>query len=134
MAGAELATEGFPSRQVGSSAMPHKIERRSANGSTGFCVPMRGYLAMVAVCSGEPMDNEVMLVCVSCGRVAIPDAFLRYRRDRMETFLTCSRVRVYSAVIGVNCGGYLRSRHNENSRRGDQGGHFDAGPLTRRSR
>lgn len=38
MAGAELATEGFAKGQVGSSAMPHKMNARSCERINGFVI------------------------------------------------------------------------------------------------
>ncbi|MDQ1744811.1 MAG: adenylosuccinate lyase, partial [Pseudonocardiales bacterium] len=43
MAGHELVTEGFRPGQVGSSAMPHKMNTRSAERINGFAVILRGY-------------------------------------------------------------------------------------------
>ncbi len=39
MAGHELVTEGFREGQVGSSAMPHKMNTRSCERINGFCTP-----------------------------------------------------------------------------------------------
>ena len=47
MAGQELATEGFRAGQVGSSAMPHKMNTRSCERVNGLAVVLRGYLSMV---------------------------------------------------------------------------------------
>ena len=47
MAGAELVTEGFKAGQVGSSAMPHKMNTRSCERVNGLAVILRGYSAMV---------------------------------------------------------------------------------------
>jgi adenylosuccinate lyase len=43
MAGAELVTEGFKAGQVGSSAMPHKMNTRSCERVNGLAVVLRGY-------------------------------------------------------------------------------------------
>ena len=48
MAGAELASEGFAEGQVGSSAMPHKMNARSCERVTGLTQVLKGHLAMVA--------------------------------------------------------------------------------------
>jgi len=47
MAGNELATEGFRPGQVGSSAMPHKMNARSCERINGLAIALRGHLAMV---------------------------------------------------------------------------------------
>ena len=46
MAGQELVTEGFKEGQVGSSAMPHKMNSRSCERVNGFTVILRGYATM----------------------------------------------------------------------------------------
>src|SRR5690606_25930718 len=48
MAGHELVTEGFQPGQVGSSAMPHKMNTRSSERINGLAVVIRGYLSMVS--------------------------------------------------------------------------------------
>src|SRR5207247_9974706 len=75
MAGNELVTEGFRPGQVGSSAMPHKMNTRSAERINGLAVVLRGYAAM----AGELAGNQWAEGDVSCSvvrRVALPDAFL----------------------------------------------------------
>src|SRR3954470_8682728 len=52
MAGAELATEGFKPGQVGSSAMPHKMNSRSAERINGLMVVLRGNASMAAELAG----------------------------------------------------------------------------------
>ncbi|QDT02514.1 Adenylosuccinate lyase [Rubripirellula lacrimiformis] len=86
MAGAELATEGFKPGQVGSSAMPHKMNARSAERIDGFSVILRGYLSMVGGLLGDQW-NEGDVSCSVVRRIAIPDAFLAID-GQMETFLT----------------------------------------------
>ena len=44
MAGLELVTEGFRPGQVGSSAMPHKMNTRSCERVNGLAVVVRGYV------------------------------------------------------------------------------------------
>ncbi|MDI9581720.1 MAG: lyase family protein, partial [Thermobispora sp.] len=46
MAGHELVTEGFKEGQVGSSAMPHKMNTRSCERVNGLTVILRGYAHM----------------------------------------------------------------------------------------
>ncbi len=106
MAGAELATEGFRPGQVGSSAMPHKMNARSAERIDGFCVLLRGYLAMVGGLIGDQW-NEGDVSCSVVRRVAIPDAFLAID-GQMETFLTVlGDYGVYPAVIDRELRRYL---------------------------
>ena len=86
MAGAELVTEGFKEGQVGSSAMPHKMNTRSCERVNGLAVVLRGYASMIGEISGDQW-NEGDVSCSVVRRVALPDAF--YAIDGLiETFLT----------------------------------------------
>ena len=86
MAGAELVTEGFKDGQVGSSAMPHKMNTRSCERINGLSVVLRGYASMVSELSGDQW-NEGDVSCSVVRRVAVPDAF--YAIDGLlETILT----------------------------------------------
>lgn len=86
MAGNETVTEGFKEGQVGSSAMPHKMNARSCERVGGLQVILRGYLTMAADLSGQQW-NEGDVFCSVIRRVALPDAF--FAIDGMfETFLT----------------------------------------------
>lgn len=86
MAGNETVTEGFKEGQVGSSAMPHKMNARSCERVGGLQVILRGYLTMAANLSGQQW-NEGDVFCSVIRRVALPDAF--FALDGMfETFLT----------------------------------------------
>ncbi len=106
MAGAELATEGFKPGQVGSSAMPHKMNARSAERIDGFAVILRGYLTMVGGLVGDQW-NEGDVSCSVVRRVAIPDAFLAID-GQLETFLTVLvDFGVYPAVIRRELDRYL---------------------------
>jgi adenylosuccinate lyase len=106
MAGAELATEGFKPGQVGSSAMPHKMNARSAERINGFSVILRGYLTMIGGLLGDQW-NEGDVSCSVVRRVAIPDAFLAID-GQLETFLTVlSDFGAYPAVIERELRRYL---------------------------
>ena len=86
MAGNETVTEGFKEGQVGSSAMPRKMNARSCERVGGLQVILRGYLTMAADLSGQQW-NEGDVFCSVIRRVALPDAF--FALDGMfETFLT----------------------------------------------
>jgi adenylosuccinate lyase len=106
MAGAELATEGFAPGQVGSSAMPHKMNARSCERVCGLAVVLRGYEAMVAQLAGNQW-NEGDVFCSVVRRVALPDAF--YAMDGLQqTFLTVLRdFGAYPAVIDAELHRYL---------------------------
>jgi adenylosuccinate lyase len=86
MAGNELVTEGFRPGQVGSSAMPHKMNTRSAERINGFMVVLRGYAAMVGELAGGQW-NEGDVSCSVVRRVALPDAFFTLD-GLLETALT----------------------------------------------
>jgi len=86
MAGLELVTEGFKEGQVGSSAMPHKMNTRSCERVNGLAVVLRGSLSMVGELAGDQW-NEGDVSDSVVRRVALPDAF--FACDGLfETFLT----------------------------------------------
>jgi len=86
MAGLELVTEGFQPGQVGSSAMPHKMNTRSCERVNGLAVIVRGYVSMVGELAGDQW-NEGDVSCSVVRRVALPDAFFAID-GLFETFLT----------------------------------------------
>ena len=86
MAGNELVTEGFKEGQVGSSAMPHKMNTRSCERIGGFLAILRGHLTMVGSLAGEQW-NEGDVSCSVVRRVALPDAFFAID-GLFETFLS----------------------------------------------
>jgi adenylosuccinate lyase len=86
MSGFGLVTEGFKSGQVGSSAMPHKMNARSSERINGMMVLLRGYITMAADLAGDQW-NEGDVSCSVVRRVVIPDAF--YTIDGLlHTFMT----------------------------------------------
>jgi len=74
MAGSGLVSEGFKSGQVGSSAMPHKMNSRSSERINGMMVLLRGYNTMAADLAGDQW-NEGDVSCSVVRRVVIPDSF-----------------------------------------------------------
>jgi len=106
MAGAELVTEGFKAGQVGSSAMPHKMNTRSCERVNGLSVVLRGYASMVSELSGDQW-NEGDVSCSVVRRVAMPDAF--YALDGLlETMLTVlDEFGAFPAVIAAELEKYL---------------------------
>jgi adenylosuccinate lyase len=106
MAGHELATEGFRPGQVGSSAMPHKMNTRSCERVNGLAVVLRGYLSMVGELAGDQW-NEGDVSCSVVRRVALPDAFFALD-GLIETFLTVlDEFGAYPAVIATELDRYL---------------------------
>jgi adenylosuccinate lyase len=106
MAGAELVTEGFRPGQVGSSAMPHKMNTRSCERVNGLSVVVRGYVSMVGELAGDQW-NEGDVSCSVVRRVALPDAF--FALDGLfETFLTVlADFGAFPAVIEAELQRYL---------------------------
>lgn len=106
MAGHELVTEGFAPGQVGSSAMPHKMNTRSCERVNGLQVVLRGYAAMAAELAGAQW-NEGDVFCSVVRRVALPDAFFAID-GQTETFLTVlDEFGAYPAVITRELDRYL---------------------------
>ncbi|MBA3282422.1 MAG: adenylosuccinate lyase [Acidimicrobiia bacterium] len=106
MAGQELVTEGFKAGQVGSSAMPHKMNSRSCERVCGFAAILSGYLAMVTHLAGNQW-NEGDVSDSVVRRVALPDAFFAID-GLFETFLTVlDEFGVYPAVVERELGRYL---------------------------
>jgi adenylosuccinate lyase len=106
MAGYELGTEGFKAGQVGSSAMPHKMNTRSCERVNGLAVVVRGYLSMISEVAGDQW-NEGDVSCSVVRRVALPDAF--FAADGLfATFLTVlDEFGAYPAVIARELDRYL---------------------------
>ena len=106
MAGHELVTEGFAPGQVGSSAMPHKMNTRSSERVNGLAVVVRGYLSMVSELMGDQW-NEGDVSCSVVRRVALPGAFLA-TDGLFETFLSVlDGFGAYPAVIERELDRYL---------------------------
>jgi adenylosuccinate lyase len=106
MAGAELVTEGFKPGQVGSSAMPHKMNSRSSERINGFAVILRGYASMVGELAGDQW-NEGDVSCSVVRRVALPDSFFAID-GLFETFLTVlDEFGAFPAVIDRELERYL---------------------------
>ncbi len=106
MAGIELVTEGFKEGQVGSSAMPHKMNTRSCERVNGLAVVTRGYLSMVGELAGDQW-NEGDVSCSVVRRVALPDAFFAVD-GLFQTFLTVlDEFGAFPAVIQRELDRYL---------------------------
>ncbi len=106
MAGLELVTEGFARGQVGSSAMPHKMNTRSCERINGLMVVLRGFATMGAELAGSQW-NEGDVACSVVRRVALPDAFFAID-GLLETFLTVlDEFGAFPAVISRELDRYL---------------------------
>jgi adenylosuccinate lyase len=106
MAGHELVTEGFKPGQVGSSAMPHKMNTRSCERVNGLMVVLRGYASMTGELAGDQW-NEGDVSCSVVRRVALPDAFFAFD-GLLETFLTVlDEFGAFPAVVARELDRYL---------------------------
>jgi adenylosuccinate lyase len=100
MAGAGLLTEGFQDGQVGSSAMPHKVNARNCERVCGFSTILSGYVTMTASLAGHQW-NEGDVSCSVVRRVALPDAFFAID-GLFETYLTVLRqLEAFPAAIAA---------------------------------
>ena len=106
MAGHDLVTEGFAPGQVGSSAMPHKMNTRSCERVNGLQVVLRGYASMAAELAGAQW-NEGDVFCSVVRRVTLPDSFFAVD-GQIETMLTVlDEFGAYPAVIQRELDRYL---------------------------
>jgi len=92
MTGDEIASEGFAKGQVGSSAMPHKMNARSCERINGLNVVLKGYLSMLSELTGNQW-YEGDVTCSVVRRVALPDAF--FATDG----LMCTAIRVANDMV-----------------------------------
>ncbi|MGK5095452.1 adenylosuccinate lyase [Deltaproteobacteria bacterium TL4] len=106
MAGHDLATEGFRKGQVGSSAMPHKMNTRTAERINGFHNILNGYVNMLMGLSGDQW-NEGDVSCSVVRRVALPGAMFAMD-GQLESMLTVlDEMGFYEEVIAQELSHYL---------------------------
>lgn len=106
MAGNELVTEGFAEGQVGSSAMPHKMNSRSCERISGFRVILNGHLTMASGLAGEQW-NEGDVSCSVVRRVLLPDSFFATDGAFETTLDVLGGFGAYPAVIDRELRRYL---------------------------
>jgi adenylosuccinate lyase len=106
MAGQELVTEGFKAGQVGSSAMPHKMNTRSCERINGFKHIVSGYVTMVGGLAGDQW-NEGDVSCSVVRRVALPDAFFACDGALQTLLHVLSEFGAFPAVIERELRRYL---------------------------
>jgi adenylosuccinate lyase len=106
MAGQELATEGFKKGQVGSSAMPHKMNSRSCERVNGFVAILGGYVTMVSSLLGDQW-NEGDVSCSVVRRVALPDAFFALDGLFQTFYAVLAEFGAYPAVVEQELQRYL---------------------------
>ena len=106
MAGLELVTEGFAPGQVGSSAMPHKMNTRSCERINGLMNVLRGHVTMAAGLAGDQW-NEGDVSCSVVRRVVLPDAFFAVDGVFQTLLTVLDELGAYPAVIGRELDRYL---------------------------
>ena len=106
MAGHDLATEGFRPGQVGSSAMPHKMNSRSCERINGLAVILKGHVTMAAGLSGDQW-NEGDVSCSVVRRVVLPDAFFAMDGVLETSFAVVRDVGVFPHVVEAELQRYL---------------------------
>ena len=100
MAGHDLITEGFAPGQVGSSAMPQKVNARSCERICGLAVVLRGHLSMAAELAGGQW-NEGDVSCSVVRRVVLADSFFAVD-GLLEAFLTvAAEMQVHGEVAAA---------------------------------
>ena len=98
MAGLELVSEGFQPGQVGSSAMPHKMNARNCERICGFHLVLNGFLNMVMGLAGDQW-NEGDVSCSVVRRVALPGSMFAID-GMLDTMITVlDEMTVFTAVI-----------------------------------
>ena len=98
MAGNDLVSEGFKKGQVGSSAMPHKMNTRSCERINGFAAILKGYAVMISEISGNQW-NEGDVSDSVVRRVAIADAFFAIDGALETTLTVLNEFGVFPAMI-----------------------------------
>jgi len=106
MAGYDLVTEGFKEGQVGSSAMPHKMNTRSSERICGLAELAKMYADGASRLAGDQWE-EGDVSCSVIRRIIIPDSF--YSSDGLcETTLTVlNEMGAYPIVISAEVDKYL---------------------------
>ena len=99
MAGHDLVTEGFQPGQVGSSAMPHKMNTRSCERINGLHTVLRGHLTMAAGLTGDQW-NEGDVSCSVVRRVVVPDSFFTIDGLFETTFSVLRSFGAFPEVVG----------------------------------
>jgi adenylosuccinate lyase len=99
-------TEGFKEGQVGSSAMPHKMNTRSCERINGFKHIVAGYVTMLSGLLGDQW-NEGDVSCSVVRRVALPDAFFATDGAFQTLLNVLSEFGAFPAVIERELARYL---------------------------
>jgi adenylosuccinate lyase len=106
MSGFGLVSEGFAKDQVGSSAMPHKINARLSERVNGLIVVLKGNVVMVQELVGNQW-NEGDVSCSVVRRVALPDAFYAMDAILDTTMRIIRELDVQTNLIAKEVNDYL---------------------------
>lgn len=98
MSGFNLASEGFKDGQVGSTAMPHKMNTRTCERICGFNKIIHGYATMLGQLAGDQWQ-EGDVSCSVVRRVGIADVFLALDGLIESTMTVLLEMRVHPYVI-----------------------------------
>ena len=106
MAGHDLATEGFVPGQVGSSAMPHKMNARSCERIVGLKRILEGHVTMVGSMAGDQW-NEGDVSCSVVRRVAVPDSFFATDGVHQTTLHVLAGFGAFPRIVADELAKYL---------------------------
>lgn len=106
MAGYELGTEGFKPGQVGSSAMPHKMNATKSERISSLKAVLSGHVVMASELAGNQW-NEGDVSCSAARRVFIPDSFFATDGALQTTMAVLDGFGAYPAVINRELDRYL---------------------------
>ncbi|OLR92231.1 adenylosuccinate lyase [Actinokineospora bangkokensis] len=106
MTGHELASEGFAEGQVGSSAMPHKMNPRNSERISGLVVLLRGYASMAGELMGDQW-NEGDVSCSVVRRVVLPQSFFAIDGLLQTTLAVLDGFAAFPRVIAAELDRYL---------------------------
>ena len=106
MAGQELATEGFKPGQVGSSAMPHKMNAAKSERINSLKAVLSGHVVMASELAGNQW-NEGDVSCSADRRVFLPDSFFATDGVLLTTMSVLDGFGAYPVVIEKELERYL---------------------------
>lgn len=106
MAGLELAHEGFGEEQIGSSAMPHKVNSRTCERITSLLAVMAGFHVMINYLIGDQwFEGDVS--CSAVRRVALPGSFFAIDGIFESTLTILDEMEIFPAMIEKELRHYL---------------------------
>ncbi|HUJ74399.1 MAG TPA: adenylosuccinate lyase, partial [bacterium] len=98
MTGLGLASEGFQEEQVGSSAMPHKMNARNCERINGFQAILAGFLEMTSRLAGDQwLEGDVS--CSVVRRVALPGSVFALDGALETTLTVLDELQVFGPAI-----------------------------------